>query len=332
MADPADDDAGTPADEVPAAKPVRVTWTYHLDTSTPPHWGRRAPRTDTGDNVSPTPRPEPPHDPPGRETLEGQQTEFGDSPVSGPQKHWGLDLLAGGALFVAIAGLNAIANLNDVRAFAALATPATYAWLVLSLVCWSGLVVTGAARRRGVKTPMYFRVILMVGVASALLTVSTAWRVLTKHSDHVQSTNPGDPLDFRGLQLTNKSYAQRDLRRAIMTRARLTHVDFSGANLSEADFRGAHLVDVEMNDVDLCGTDLRGADLRGTRNLYTARNWAYTFYDGATRWPDNVNIIEFPGPVKDTGRGLLYMCRANNTWRIAPERKHTPLRNVDAEP
>jgi hypothetical protein len=71
-----------------------------------------------------------------------------------------------------------------------------------------------------------------------------------------------------------------------------------------------------MSGVDLCGADLRGADLRGATGLSDVENWAYAYYNRATQLPAGLDFALIPGPVADTGRGLLYMCTANQTHLI----------------
>lgn len=320
MADypPDSDDAHSGPGPTPPRAHIRVSYTYQGGVMVPS--GTRIVRESSPENDG---RPREDNPPPagargpGRTPAAHRPSPAVPTPEAAPR--WYLDLVLGGCVFLAAAGLNAIANFNDVRAFAAIATPATYAWLCLGLLCWGGLVFSSTMRKRGLQPPGFFRVAMFVGVACALISVPNAWRVLTKATEAAPHTDPVARLDLRGRRLANTSYAESDLTHALMTSAQLIHVDLSGANLSEVDLRDARLVDVDLSTANLCGADIRGADLRGARNIENVRNWAYAFYDDKTRLPADLDFVQLLGPVKDTGRGLLYACRTNRTRRIAAE-------------
>jgi hypothetical protein len=221
----------------------------------------------------------------------------------------------GVVLILAIApiALSAIAALNDVRAFTAVATPGLYCWLALCVVCTLGMLVSARTR-----PPLYFQGILLIGVLGGLLTLSTAWEVLTKNDASSEQPAMAEPSDLREKLIQDAIYANQDFRRTQFRGSVLSHVDLSGSNLAEADLRDVRFEDVDVSGVDLCGADLRGADLRGARSLDAVENWAYAYYDGDTRLPKGYDFTAIPGPIPDTGRGLLYMCTKNQTRRIDP--------------
>jgi hypothetical protein len=233
-----------------------------------------------------------------------------------PAPLWFAEAATAGLVFIVAAGLNVVADLNDVRAFSALAEPSTYAWLVLSLICSGGLAFAARTRRRGVKVPLYFRGALALGVIGALLTLTVPLRVLRKPDVQPPAATPTGYIDLSGKTVTDADYADANLRRARFSGTVFRHADFSSANLAEADLRNAVFEAVDFDGARLCGADLRGADLRGAKNLRHVRDWSYAFYDKKTKLPKHVMFLELVGTVKDTGRGLLYMCRANETRRI----------------
>lgn len=215
-------------------------------------------------------------------------------------------------------GFALVARLNDVRAFEAIATPGLYCWLALCAICTFGVLLTTQARRLGARVPWHFRASLLAGVASGLLTLGPAWKVLTKHDSAAPAPFTGARVDLRNEVVQDRSFADGDLRRADMSGATLRHVDLSGTNLSESDLRNARLEDVDLSEANLCGADLRGADLRGAHGLDVVASLAYVFYDRRTRLPRSQEDLLFtePGPIPDTGRDLLYMCETDVTRRI----------------
>lgn len=222
-----------------------------------------------------------------------------------------------GALIAVVGLINAIAALNDIQAFAALATPATYGWLCLSLLCWGGLAFSNPKESQPEAAPWYFRSVLLVGLCTCLLTVSIPFRIFTKRSEDPPRVVAGQPLDARAQTLRDESFTGARLQHSRLAYATLIHVDLSNTNLQESDLRHATLQDVDLSGADLCGADLRGTDLRGARGLSTVRSWAYAFYDNDTQLPDKVIFPQLTGAIRDTGRGLLYMCEPNETKRVS---------------
>lgn len=208
-------------------------------------------------------------------------------------------------------GLNLLALVTDIQAFKAIATPILVCWLVLCSVCATGVWLTVHARRRGVHVPLYFRALLVLGALAGVLTLSPAFRVLSKDAaEKQQQPAPAANKDMRNRTVKDVSFAGQDLQGSNFSDATLHHVDFSGADLSETDFRNATFEDVDLSGATLCGADIRGADLREARDLSSVTDWSYVFYDTSTRVPKSFAgmLGMLPGPVPDTGHDLLYMC------------------------
>jgi hypothetical protein len=219
---------------------------------------------------------------------------------------------------VVVSLVNLLAIVTDLQAFAALATPLLICWLALCLLCCAGLLVAAGARRRRIDVPLYFRLLLALGVLAGIFTLSPALRVLTKNDAQAEQPPPAANLDLRNREVKDVSFAGRSIRHSNFSGATLSHVDFSEANLSEADFRDTTLVDVDLSGANLCGADIRGADLRRAKGLESVADWSYVFYDGRTLFPKSLPypIIGLPGPIEDTGRDLLYMCSSGQVRRI----------------
>lgn len=230
---------------------------------------------------------------------------------------WTPPAIVAAMVFAGSIGLTAVAGISDLAAFTAVATPAVYAWLVLCLVCALGMAMLGHSQHMGRDVPRHLRIALFLGVVGGLLAVPSAVRVLQKSSAPRVQAESGAPPDWRDRTLEGRSFAGRSLRGANAEGAVLRHVDLSRADLSEADLHRARLTDVQLGGANLCGADLRGADLRTVNDLPDVRDWSYTFYDAATRFPRGFDIESYTGPVLDTGRGLLYSCRTGSTRRIA---------------
>jgi hypothetical protein len=214
--------------------------------------------------------------------------------------------------------LSSIAWANDLRAFEAVATPGLYCWMLLCIVCAVGMVVTARARRAGMHVPWYFRAALYAGIAGGLLTVPSAFRVITKQEATAPPPLAAAHIDLRNQMVQDRSFAERNLRRSELSGATFHHVDLSGADLSESDLRRARFEDVDLSRATLCGVDLRGADLRGARGLGDVADWSYAFYDRHTLMPKSSGLLlrTREGPIPDTGRDLLYMCTQDVTRRI----------------
>ena len=226
-------------------------------------------------------------------------------------------------LFAIVAGcvslaLAAMAWAIDLRSFQAVATPALYCWLGLCVVVVVGGAAAAVARSGDVPIPWYFRVVLVAGAVVGIFTVGPAWRILTKDDAHSTVPLPSAHIDLRNQVVTDRSFAERNLRRSELSGVAFHHVDLSGADLSESDLRNARFEDVDLSGAKLCGVDLRGADLRGARGVDAIADWSYVFYDRQTRVPQSENFILTlsPGPIPDTGRDLLYMCKQDITRRI----------------
>lgn len=239
------------------------------------------------------------------------------SPQSGWLR-WYRDGIASGVIVLATSSFGALAAFTDLQAFTALAEPATYAWLALSVICWCGILFKNYTRARGSTPPWYYPWVLYCGVACAFMTVRIPVRVLQAqaHSETAPSLFHGAAPDLRRAFITDTDYSGKTLRRARLGYARLTHVDLSDADLQEADLRHVVLRDVNLAGANLCGADLRGADLRGARQLTSVRDWSYAFYDQTTKLPHDLDFIQFIGPIEDTGRGLLSMCTPNETRKL----------------
>jgi hypothetical protein len=222
------------------------------------------------------------------------------------------------AILVISVGFSIAALISDARAFWAVDTPSYYCWLALSALCTVGIVLTVRARRANFPVPLYFRLLLVLGVLAGVLTVSPAIRVLTKDDAKAEQPLAETNVDLRNRHVEEVSYAGRVLRHSDFSGATLDHVDLSGANLAESDFRNATFEDVDLSGAVLCGADLRGADLRGAEGLDAVADWSYVFFDGRTRVPKSVGflLLGLPGPIEDTGRDLLYMCSAGQVRRI----------------
>jgi hypothetical protein len=226
-------------------------------------------------------------------------------------------------IFALAAGLGslvmaAVAWAVDLRSFQAVATPQLYCWMVLCAVVVIGGVSAAVAVNGKVRVPWYFRVVLAAGAVVGAFTIKPAWRILTK--DEAQSTAllPAAHIDLRNQVIRDKSFAERNLRRSELSGTVFDHVDLSDADLSESDLRNARFEDVDLSGARLCGVDLRGADLRGARGVGAIADWSYVFYNGHTYVPRTKHFIFSlsPGPIPDTGRDLLYMCKQDITRRI----------------
>jgi pentapeptide repeat protein len=214
--------------------------------------------------------------------------------------------------------LTGIAWAVDLRAFQAVATPVLYCWIILcGAVVIAGVTAVAAARVR-LYVPWYFRVVLIAGAIMGVFMVKPAWRILTKDRPESTASFPATNIDFRNRVITDKSFAERNLRRAELSGVTFHHVDLSGADLSEADLRNARFEDVELSGATLCGVDLRGADLHGAHDVDAVADWSYVFYDKQTRVPRSRGFVFSlaPGPIPDTGRDLLYMCKRDKVRRI----------------
>lgn len=214
--------------------------------------------------------------------------------------------------------LTGVAWAVDIRSFQAVATPELYCWIGLCVVVVFGGLVAAAAVYGRVPVPWYFRVALVAGAVVGVLTVDTAWRILTKEEAQPREPIPAAHVDLRNQVVTDRSFAEGNMRRSELSGATFRHVDFSGADLSESDLRNARFEDVDLSGAKLCGVDLRGADLTGARGVDAVADWSYVFYDRHTRVPrsDDFILAMSPGPIPDTGRDLLYMCKQDVTRRI----------------
>lgn len=219
---------------------------------------------------------------------------------------------------VALCGpcLTGLAALLDIRAFVALATPPLYAWCALSLVCAGMVVVLRTVKRHDTPVPTYVWLTLALGIAGGFATLPTAWRVVTKHEERLVTPVRESNIDWRDRRIENVNLSGMNLQGADLDGTVLKHVELANADLAEAELRGAQMMDVDLSKADLCGADLRNANLSGAIGLDSVSNWAYTYYNAQTRLPRKAAFIEIPGPVPDTGRGLLYMCTAGETRSI----------------
>ena len=97
-----------------------------------------------------------------------------------------------------------------------------------------------------------------------ILRLNAAWR---------RGEPGGKRADLSDADLSGVDFRDADLRDAILSRADLSGVDFrdadlrgailSGADLFGVDFRDADLRDADLSDADLSGVDFRGVDFRG---------------------------------------------------------------------
>jgi hypothetical protein len=225
---------------------------------------------------------------------------------------------AGGGLFLVSAAIETLALVVDVRAFQAIATPELYAWVILSAVCAAALIAFLRLGHRGNRAPRYFLLTLLVGTAGGVLSLPSAWRVITKANDPAPALLAHAIANYSGRSLTNLNLTGADLQGANFSRAVLHNVSLTNANLAEADMRGARFINVNLSGANLCGADVRGANLSGAVALSQVANWSYTFYNSKTSLPAGDAFIAIAGPIADTGRGLLYMCTPGNAQRIAP--------------
>lgn len=253
-----------------------------------------------------------------RQVRRAEERRARSSPDSRPPLVGRLEIIIAVSAVLIVLALNALASLTDLQAFVAVATPLLLCWLALCLFCSAGLLLAVSARRRGLEVPLYFRVLLALGALAGAVTISPAFRVLTKDDAEAEPPLVESNVDLRNRQVENISFAGRVLRHSDFHGATLEHVDLSGANLSESDFRDAEFDDVDLSAAKLCGADLRGADLRGAKGLDAVSDWSYVFYDGRTRvsHAHGFFLAGSPGPVEDTGRDLLYMCSSGQVRRI----------------
>ena len=222
------------------------------------------------------------------------------------------------AILVGTVGTAIVAFAGNVTVLKAVVNVGWYCWLVLCAVSVVAFALTVVARWRGISVPIYFRVVLMIGVTCGVFTWSKAWQVITAEKAHARSTPAGAHLNMRNQAIRDASYTERNLRDSDFSGATFDHVDLSGADLSESDLRRVTFHKTNFTGVDLCGVDLRGADLRGALHLRAVKDWSYVFYNDKTRLPASVSYIlpVFPGPIPDSGHDLLYMCKANVVKRL----------------
>lgn len=211
-----------------------------------------------------------------------------------------------------------LASASNATALKAITGLGWYCWLVLCAVSGVALALTVLARWRGASVPIYFRVVLMVGVTCGVLTWPAAWQVITAEKAKAESAPAGANIDMRNQVIRDTSFAERNLRDSDFSGATFEHVDLSEADLSESDLRGTIFHKVNFTGVNLCGVDLRGADLRGALHLPAVKDWSYVFYNEKTKLPASVSYIlpTFAGPIPDTGHDLLYMCKADVVKRL----------------
>lgn len=229
-------------------------------------------------------------------------------------------LAVAGLISVGSSALTIIARLDDIDAFRAISSKATYGCLFLSLTCTVGVAIDRFLRSRGARTPWFFRIGLAIGVLAGGISAHTAWQVLKKADAAAEQTAHEPRHDLHGQTIQNTRYTT-ELRGALLQNATLRHVDLGGADLSETDLRGARLIDVNLAGADFCGADLRGADLSKAKGIDEVASWSYAFYDSQTRLPPDADFNVIVGVIPDTGRGLLYMCDVNDTRRLSA--KHT---------
>lgn len=236
--------------------------------------------------------------------------------TSGSASNWVTIPVIAASLFSL--ALTAIAWAVDIRSFQAVASPDLYCWMTLCGVVFIAGATAWTAIRGGVSVPWYFWTILVVGAVVGAFLTKPAWRILTKDEAEAPLPLPAAHIDLRNELVNDKSFAERNLRRSELSGATFRHVDLSGADLSESDLRNASFEDVDLSGANLCGVDLRGADLRGAHGIGAVEDWSYVFYDRETRVPRsrNFTLSLSPGPIPDTGRDLLYMCKQDITRRI----------------
>lgn len=98
--------------------------------------------------------------------------------------------------------------------------------------------------------------------------------------------------DCRGVRMTRRQLALRDLRGADLRGAELSEAQLQGTVLRGADLRGAALWKTDFVDADLRGADLRGARISRCsfkRARLAGARLAGAKYDAGTAWPANVH-------------------------------------------
>jgi hypothetical protein len=259
------------------------------------------------------------HDKPAAPSLEQSRTPpRGKEFATEPRPLRWFEVLWTLAFLVGTVGTAIIACAGNVTALKAVVDLGWYCWLALCAVSAVALALTVVARWRGISVPIYFRLVLLVGVTCGVFTWSKAWRVITSNRADVQLTPAGAHIDLRDQVISDTSYAERNLRDSNFSGATFDHVDLDSADLSESDLRDATFRKVNFAGVDLCGVDLRGADLRGALRLPAVKDWSFVFYNDKTRLPasDSYILPTSPGPIPDNGHDLLYMCKANVVKRL----------------
>lgn len=212
-----------------------------------------------------------------------------------------------------IVAFNVIAAALDFTGFVSVATPGLLFWLTTCSACCVALTRLILFNSRA---PRYFNGVLLAGCLAGVLTLPSVFEVLGKREAPDPETVTSSVEDFRGQTLRDVSFAGANLRNAQLRGSRLIDVDFGGAILAEADLREATLIRVNLSGADMCGADLRGTDLRRATGLRQVERWSYAFYNDETKTRLELGIVAIPGPIKDTGNGLLYMCDAGQTRRI----------------
>jgi hypothetical protein len=206
----------------------------------------------------------------------------------------------------------------DIRSFRAMASPDLYCLLILCVVC----LVAGAAAVQaliaGIRIPLHFWIVLLIGIGGIVWTAKPAVRIIFKEAAEGTEYLEEAHLDLRNKTVRDKSFAEANLRHSVMSGATFHHVDFSGADLSETDLRRARFENVDLSGARLCGVDLRGADLRGAYGIKAVADWSYVFYNRKTLGPPKLEeILHYrSGPIPDTGHDLLYMCKQDITRRV----------------